>query len=238
MPHRKVIDVMTTDVRSVYTGSPVKQLADQLATGGISALPVLDDEANLVGVVSEADLLHRITYQDDDNEWPRIFRRHRVDRAKARGLVARDLMTAPPITISPTASVVEAATVMQRRGIKRLPVVDDHGTLIGIVSRGDLARLFVRSDEELRTEIETDVLGRTLLASRTATVSVDNGIATLCGRLQRKTEAEIAGELTHRVDGVIDVVNTLTYVEDVRPGTGAGSVPHHRRHDEPGGGRP
>lgn len=227
MTQHTVSDVMTTDVRTVYTHSPVKQIADQLAAAGISALPVLDEEANLVGIVSEADLLHKITYQDDDNQWPRIFRRHRIDRTKAEGLLARDLMTAPPITISPTASVNAAATLMQHHGIKRLPVVNDQGTMVGIISRGDLVRLFVRPDEQIRIEIETDVLRRALqLAPNSATVSVLNGVATLDGQLQRKTQTAMAGELTHRVGGVINVVNTLTYIED--------DTEYHAPHQEAG----
>lgn len=215
MTHRKVRDVMTTQVRNVYLGSPVKLIADELDAGRISAMPVLDDEANVVGVVSEADLLHKITYQDDTEEWPRLFRRHRVDRAKAEGLAARDLMTAPAVTISPNASVVEAALLMEQRHIKRLPVVNDLGSLVGIVSRGDLVRLFLRSDEEIRSEVQEEVLDRALLlSSGSASVWVANGIPTLRGRLKRRSDTQLAAELARRVDGVVDVVNELAWEED------------------------
>lgn len=215
MTHRKVRDVMTTDVRSVYVGSPVKVVAEQLAAGRISGLPVLDDQAKLVGVVSEADLLHKITYQDDADDWPKLFRRHRVDRTKAEGVLARDVMTAPAVTISPAASVVEAATVMERRGLKRLPVVDEDDSLVGILSRADLVRLFVRPDQEIRDEVQAQVLDRVLLLpAGSATVQVTEGVVTLYGKLQRKSEAEIAVELTRRTDGVVDVIDKLTFVED------------------------
>lgn len=214
MTHRTVRDVMTTDVRSVYLGSPVKLIAEQLDLAGITAMPVLNDDADVVGVVSEADLLHKITYQDDTEDWPRFLRRHRTDRAKADGLLARDLMTTPAVTIGPDASVVEAAQLMERRGVKRLPVVDTTGNLVGIVSRGDLIRLFVRSDEALRDEVKADVLDRILLSPSEVTAEVTDGVVTLCGNLRRRSDTELAVEFTRRIDGVIDVVNTLTYVDD------------------------
>ena len=214
MSHRKVKDVMTTAVRSVYVGTSVKLIAEQLDFAGISALPVLNDEADVVGVVSETDLLHKITYQDDTDEWPRLLRRHRTDRTKAEGLLARDLMTTPAITIGPAASVVEAAQLMEKRNVKRLPVVNDTGKLLGIVSRGDLVRLFVRSDEQIREEVETDVFGRVLLHPTGVTAEVSDGVVTLSGKLQRRSAVDIAVEFARRIDGVVKVVNALTYADD------------------------
>jgi CBS domain-containing protein len=214
MTHRRVKDVMTTNVRSVYLGSPVKLIAEQLDLAGITAMPVLNDDADVVGVVSEADLLHKVTYQDDTEGWPRLLRRHRTDRAKADGLNGRDLMTAPAITINPEASVVEAAQLMEQRGVKRMPVVNDTGKLVGIVSRGDLVRLFVRPDEEIRDEVQAEVVDRLLPSPSAVTVEVTDGVVTLRGRLQRKSDTAIAVEFARRIDGVVDLVNALTYVED------------------------
>ncbi|GAA3394960.1 CBS domain-containing protein [Cryptosporangium minutisporangium] len=214
MTHRTVKDVMTTDVRSVYLGSPAKLIAEQLDCAGISAVPVLNDEAAVVGVVSETDLLHKITYQDEGDDWPRLLRRHRTDRAKAAGLVARDLMTAPAITITPDATVVEAAQLMERRGVKRMPVVNDIGKLVGIVSRGDLIRLFVRTDAAIRDEVQADVLDRVLLSPAGVTAEVTDGVVTLGGTLPRRSDTEIAVEFTRRIDGVLDVVSALAYVDD------------------------
>jgi len=214
MSHRKVKDVMTTTVRSVYAGTSVKHIAEQLDFAGISAMPVLDEEANVVGVVSETDLLHKITYQDATDEWPRLLRRHRTDRAKADGLLARDLMTAPAITIDADASVVEAAQLMEKHNVKRLPVVNDTGKLLGIVSRGDLVRLFVRSDAQIRDEVETEVFGRILLHPAGVTAEVADGVVTLSGTLPRRSDAEIAVEFARRIDGVVKVVDTLAYVDD------------------------
>ncbi|EXG82499.1 CBS-domain-containing membrane protein [Cryptosporangium arvum DSM 44712] len=215
MTHRKVRDVMTTDVRTVHVGSPAKTVAGQLEAGSVSALPVVDDDRHVVGVVSEADLLHKITYQDDADDLPRIFRRHRADRAKADGESARTLMTSPAVTIGPGASVVEAAALMERHHVKRLPVVDDTGDLIGIVSRRDLIRMFTRTDDEIRAEVEHEVLDRVLmLEPGTASAWVANGHVTLRGRLRRKSETEIAVALAGRVDGVVGVANSMTFDQD------------------------
>ncbi|MFI5960057.1 CBS domain-containing protein [Cryptosporangium sp. NPDC051539] len=216
MTHRTVRDVMTTDVRTVYTGSPAKVVAEQLDEGRVSALPVVDDELRVVGVVSEADLLHKITYQDDDHdEWARFLRRHRADRAKAEGASAGSLMSAPAVTIRPGASVVEAARRMERHHVKRLPVVDDTGELIGIVSRRDLVRVFARSDAEIRSEVEAEVFDRVLLLEPgTATAWVANGVVTLRGELARRTDVRIAVDLTRRVDGVVGVDDRLGYRVD------------------------
>ncbi|GAA0222845.1 CBS domain-containing protein [Cryptosporangium japonicum] len=215
MTHRHVRDVMTTEVRTVYIGAPVKVVAEELEAGRVSALPVVDDDRRVVGIVSEADLLHKITYQDDVDDWPRLLRRHRTDRAKAEAASAGTLMTSPAVTIGPGASVVEAAALMEHRNVKRLPVIDDTGDLIGIVSRRDLVRLFTRKDEDIRTEVEHEVFGRVLmLTPGTASAWVANGHVTLRGRLQRKSETEIAAELTRRIDGVVGVANSLTFGQD------------------------
>ncbi|MFG1928839.1 CBS domain-containing protein [Cryptosporangium sp. NPDC048952] len=214
MTHRTVKEVMTANVHSVHVGSSVKSIAERLDGTGITAVPVLDDETNVVGVVSETDLLHKITYQDDTDEWPRFLRRHRTDRAKAEGLLAGDLMTSPAVTIGPDNSVVEAAQRMEKYKVKRMPVVNDTGELVGIVSRGDLIRLFVRSDAAIQEEVAHEVVGRVLLSPPGVTVVVADGIVTLAGPVQRRSAAEIALELSRRVDGVVDVVNALAYAED------------------------
>lgn len=215
MTHRQVRDVMTTDVLTVYVGTPAKVIAEQLEAGHVSALPVVDDDRRVVGIVSEADLLHKITYQDDVDDWPRFLRRHRADRAKAAAASARTLMSSPAVTIGPGASVVEAAALMERHHVKRLPVVDDTGDLIGIVSRRDLVRMFTRSDEAIRTEVEQEVFRQVLmLTPGTAAAWVADGHVTLRGRLPRKSETEIAAELTRRIDGVVGVANSMTFDQD------------------------
>ncbi|MFI5957330.1 CBS domain-containing protein [Cryptosporangium sp. NPDC051539] len=214
MTHRTVSDVMTNAVQSAYVRTPVKTIAERLDWAGVTAMPVLDDDAEVVGVVSEADLLHKVTYQDDADGWPRLLRRHRTDRDKAEGLLAQDVMTAPAITIAPGASVVEAAQLLERHRVKRLPVVNDTGKLVGVVSRADLVRLLTRPDDEILEEVRADVIGRVLLSPEGVAVGVSDGVVTLTGTLPRRSQIGIAVEFARRVDGVIEVVDALTYTED------------------------
>jgi CBS domain-containing protein len=220
MRHLKVDDVMTRRVATVQVGAPFKDVARLLAERKISAVPVLDNDGKLVGVVSEADLLRKEQYHEDAMPTRRRFgsRRERVFRAKARGDFAGDVMTTPAITVGPEASVVEAAKVMIERNVKRLPVVDFDGCLVGIVSRADLLWVFLRPDDEIAEEIRTEVFAQVLLQEPTYTVTVNNGIVMLSGRLDRRSAVEIAERLVRAVDGVVDVVNGLTYrVDDSGP---------------------
>ncbi|GAA3394924.1 CBS domain-containing protein [Cryptosporangium minutisporangium] len=215
MRHRTVRDVMTTDVVTVRVGTPAKDVAEQLDRHRISGVPVLDEAGHVAGVVTATDLLHKITYQEDGDEWPRFLRRHRVDREKAHGTTANDLMTSPATTIGPDASIVEAATVLESGGVKRLPVVDVVGALVGIVSRADLVKVFTRPDHQIRDEIVTDVVERALLLPPAAiTVDVTEGVVTLRGHLERRSEAVLAAALARRVDGVVRVVDELGYLND------------------------
>jgi CBS domain-containing protein len=216
MRHLKVDDVMTRRVATVQVGAPFKEVARLLAERKISAVPVLDGDGKLAGIVSEADLLRKEQYHEDAMPTRRRFgsRRERVFRAKARGDFAGDVMTTPAITVGPEATVVEAAKLMIEQDVKRLPVVDSDGCLVGIVSRADLLWVFLRPDDEIAEEIRTDVFARILLQEPTYTVTVNNGMVLLSGKLDRRSTVEIAERLVRAVDGVVDVVNGLTYRVD------------------------
>ena len=122
-------------------------------------------------------------------------------------------MTADLVTIGPGATLIEAATLMTERKVKRLPVVDQTGALVGIISRADLIKVFLRSDEEIKEEILREVFVHVLWADPTAVqINVRDGIVTLAGSVEQKSTIPIAERLTRRVDGVIDVINHLTYL--------------------------
>ncbi|MGH3738324.1 MAG: CBS domain-containing protein [Micromonosporaceae bacterium] len=216
MTHRTVQDVMTRDVATVTTDTPYREIVDLLAERKVSAVPVLDDAGQVVGVVSEADLLRKIEYSDA-TEPPPMFEwgRRRVARGKAHSGVARDLMSSPAYVIGPHASIVAGAKLMDTEGVKRLPVVTESGQLAGIVSRRDLLSVFLRSDAQLRREIEREVVRRVLWATPAELgVSVDNGVVTLAGTVERRSLIEIACRLTRGIDGVVDVVDRLEYDTD------------------------
>ena len=213
-----VRDVMTEAVLVVRLTTPFKEVVRLLAERGISALPVVDEDGRLAGVVSEADLLYKEEYGKDQPR-RRLMLLTSPDeiaaRSKASADVAGQLMTSPAVTIGPDATVVEAAKVMDRRRVKRLPVVDAEGTLVGIVSRVDLLKAFLRADDEIRAEVTREVFMRVLWADpEKFEVTVEDGIVTLSGELELRSSTVIAERLTRQVDGVIDVIGRLSYVID------------------------
>ncbi|MEU3166396.1 CBS domain-containing protein [Streptosporangium sp. NPDC006930] len=223
-----VKDVMTTKVTSVRGDAPFKDVAEALITHTVSALPVVDDEGHVIGIVSEEDLLHKEGFKEryyrEGYQPPlRIRLLHRLGqkggdgRAKARGDTAADLMTAPAITIQQHASVVSAIRLMIEHGVKRLPVVDADGSLQGIVSRHDLLKVFVRGDADIAREVEENILGHSLWAApNTATATVAHGVVTLSGHMHRREDAQLAVRITQRVNGVVDVIDNLEWdVDDV-----------------------
>ncbi|WP_434739947.1 CBS domain-containing protein [Micromonospora sp. SH-82] len=216
----QVGDVMTGDVVSVAGETPYRQVVDAVLRHGISAVPVVDADRRVLGVVSEADLLHKIEHSGHPQQ-RRIFvgRRDRDAREKADALLARDLMTAPAVTTHADAPLPAAARTMAREQVKRLPVLDDLGRLVGIVTRSDLLRVHLRSDTEIRMDVIQEVLRR-VLAVRDGLVSVQvrDGAVTLTGRLDQRTDVEVAGRLTTRISGVVRVVNEISYdLDDQAP---------------------
>jgi CBS domain-containing protein len=147
-----VKDVMTSRVVWVTQDVPYKEMAAALRENRVSAFPVLDDEGKVIGVVSEADLLTKEALDGGYDGMPGMITGllRRQQQGKARGTTAADLMTHPAVTISPDAAVEDAARFMYRNKIKRLPVVDSDGHLIGIIGRADVLSVFDRSDHEIR----------------------------------------------------------------------------------------
>lgn len=229
----KVRDVMSTEVASVNGSSSFKDVAEVLIAHGVSAVPVVDGEGHVVGVVSEADLLRKEEFKEQyyrEGYQPplRARLRHRLSRDggdvrdKARGDTAAALMTAPAVTVRPHASVVSAMRLMEEHGVKRLPVVDEEGILEGIVSRHDLLKIFLRSDAGIAEEVREDILEHSLWTEpHDTTVTVSDGIVTLAGRMRRRSDARLVARMTRRVNGVVDVIDELEWdVDDTPPWRG------------------
>jgi CBS domain-containing protein len=215
MAHRKIREVMTADVVTVTLGTRFKELVRVTAEHQISGLPVLDSGGRVVGVISEADLLRKEEYQQDPAATrPPRWRRWR-ERARAKGRTAGELMSSPAITVSPDATVVQAARLLDRHRIKRLVVTSADGRVAGIVTPRDLLRVYLRSDDEIRAEIISEVLSDSLGTNPLLVkVNVADGVVTLEGELERKSMIPLAVRLTHAVDGVVDVVDRLTFASD------------------------
>ncbi|MFG2058159.1 CBS domain-containing protein [Micromonospora sp. NPDC048930] len=215
----QVQDVMTTDVASVREGTAYREIVDVLTGRHVTAVPVVDGARQVLGVVSEADLLYKVELLGQPQERRILPNRHRREaRAKAGATLAADLMTAPPVTVRPDASLVAAARIMDERHVKRLPVVDDLGRLVGIVTRGDLLKVHLRPDADIRRDVVDEVLRHTLgVPDRVVDVTVAGGVVTLTGQLDRWSTVHLALRLTRQVSGVVEVVDALGYAIDDAP---------------------
>jgi CBS domain-containing protein len=206
-------DVMTRDVVSVGERATYRELVQTLAAKGISAVPVVDGAGRVVGVVSEADLLHKVEFAGAE-EHPKGLGGfiRRAARVKSEADRAADLMSSPPITAAARMSLTEAVRLLDTNNIKRLPVVDDGGNLVGIVSRADLLRMHTRTDEEILDDIRERVLRETMwIDPASLDVRVEAGVVSLGGQVDRKSTATIVDQLCSGVAGVVDVRNGLTW---------------------------
>jgi CBS domain-containing protein len=207
-----VADVMTKDVVTAQTDASYKQIVETLTEHRISGLPVIDAAGGVVGVVSEADLLYKEEFASPHQRPRRLTMRHKAARAKAASDTAGELMTTPAVTVPAQLRVGEAARILTRRGLKRLPVVDACNRLVGIVTRTDLLTVFLRGDDEIRDEIIDEVITGNLWEDPARIhVGVSDGVATLRGQLEIDTLVPIAVDLTASVPGVVDVINELTF---------------------------
>ena len=200
-----VRDVMTRRVVSVREDASFKEMADMLRRTRISAFPVIDKSNRVIGVVSEADLLVKEAVQATGTSIVAALR-HIREEDKAQGVTAGDLMTRPAITISPDAPVPEAARIMYDRRVKRLPVVNAAGHLLGIVSRTDVLAVFNRPDEEIRDEILHRVLPAAAVSKPAEfEVTVRDGIVTISGPAQSEQTARNLLDAARHVQGVVAV---------------------------------
>ncbi|WP_406090303.1 CBS domain-containing protein [Streptomyces sp. NBC_01013] len=207
-----VADVMTKKVVAVAPGAGFKEIVEAMARWKVTALPVLEKDHRVIGVVSEADLLPKEEFHE---RGPGLIEQmHRLgDTGKAGSLCAGDLMTSPAVTVSPDTLLPQAARLMATHRIKRLPVVD-MGVLAGIVSRSDLLKVFLRPDSELADDIRHQVIERLFpLQSAHARVEVTDGVVTLSGEVHDGTLIPVAARLAQAVEGVVDVRCELTVAE-------------------------
>lgn len=206
----KVADAMSADVVTVAAETPLKDAAVLLAERRISGLPVVEAGA-VVGVVSEADIVARSTGRRESRSLlGALFGGDRDEECVADATV-KDAMSSPAITIAPGRQVAEAARVMVEHRVNRLPVVEDSG-LVGIVTRADLVRAFVRPDVELEREIREDVAETALwIDSGKLDVTVDRGVVKLGGEVERRADAELLERFTAAVPGVVSVLSELRW---------------------------
>ena len=225
-----VRDAMTRSVVSIRRGTPLKEVAQVLIDNGIGGVPVVDLDGAVLGVVSEADLLVKEQGAGAIRHRPlaRIFGESREARSqlvKLAATTADQAMTTPAITISPGRPIHEAAAIMTARRVNRLPVVED-GRLIGIISRADLVRAYVRTDDELAETIRRDViLGILWLDPAVFSVEVKDGMARIGGRVERRSTAEMIEHAVRMVPGIVGVDASVSWSLDDRELQPAGIDP-------------
>ncbi|MFE5806096.1 CBS domain-containing protein [Streptomyces sp. NPDC056491] len=221
MKHIKVADLMTAEVVSVAPDTAFKDVAKLLAQYGVSGLPVLDDEDRVVGVVSQTDILAHAA-PDPRTTRPAV--------PPAGPPTAGDVMSAPAVTVHAEGTAADAARLMTRRGIERLPVVDEEDRLVGIVTRRDLLRLFVRPDSEIRRRVTDEVLTEVLgVPAGDIEVHVVDGFVTLNGRVERRSQLAVLLSLVEQLDGVVAVASHVGARTDDTLATHAG----HARDAQP-----
>lgn len=208
----KVSEIMTANVITVGPEASLKEAARRMIGAEISGLVVVDADGAVVGVISEADFVKSeagrragkraglLKWMSREKPFP--------DSERSVG----EVMTTDLVTIGPDADHAEAARVMRKANVKRLPVVDEHGGLVGLVSRTDILRVFIRPDAEIIAEIRDRVMRKVLwIDPRPVTVACEDGNVTLSGTLETQTDAELLVELTMRLDGVVSVRDHLTW---------------------------
>jgi CBS domain-containing protein len=233
MPHWPIHNVMTSDVITASDDASVAEVAAILADRRISAVPIVNQFDVVVGVVSWTDLHQTIEPAEQDDNGPgRWLRRRRPADVRWPDRVAAEVMSAPPVTVRPEASLAAAGRLMHQHNVGRLLVTDRAGRLVGIMTRRDLLKVHARLDAVIREEVAHRILGKTLVMHPgSVQVAVDDGAVTLTGRIGRKSSAAAAVALTETVAGVTGVVDGLTFdTDDTVPPPASGRRPHDRLH--------
>jgi CBS-domain-containing membrane protein len=181
---------------------------------------VIGERLEVLGVVSEADIVAKEAGPEAHDRrmiaW--LLGGGQVDEAKLAARTAAEAMTSPAVTVRAEQKVPEAARLMTNEQIKRLPVVDPQGALVGIVTRSDLVRAFARTDQEIERELRDTVLRTLWIEEPGLNVRVERGEVRLSGKIQRRADAELLETFAARVPGVVDVHSTLRWAwDDTKP---------------------
>jgi CBS domain-containing protein len=211
-----VADVMTRNVVAVNRSTPLQQVAELMSRHGIDSVPIVDSDGRPVEVISAAEMITPEQAEAALPAWKRLWRRLRGIRpeATATGTAA----IAPDMaTIAPDACLSLAARRLERGSLRNLLVVDADGRLVGVFSRSDALRSFLRSDADIRAATEREVIRFALgLTSDEVQVHVAEGVVTLTGSVKRRSETQVAGTLSERLPGVVGVRNRLQFATDDR----------------------
>ncbi|MBT8197338.1 MAG: CBS domain-containing protein [Acidimicrobiia bacterium] len=216
----RAVDIMSKGVVTVTPEETLKAAARLMIGEGVSGLPVVDGAGAVVGIITEADFLAKEASRGR-TRYRRLLDTIFGEEEIVKAELVSEAMTPDPITIDPHARVSEAARIMDENKVKRLPVVDTAGKLLGIVSRADVVGAFIRPDEVIEAQLRQDVIRRILMIDdKELAVSVKDGIVMVGGTVPTKTDARLLEELAARLEGVIRVDADLSWrVDDtIAPG--------------------
>jgi len=192
-------DIMTSPVHTVWQNASVESAAELMTAKSVTALPVVDLDGVLVGMVSEADLLwHRVPAEPTTD----ASAVSDTDPACRPGMVS-EVMSAYPLTTTPATDVAEVAETMLDNDVRSMPVLDGQ-VIVGIVSRRDILRVMVRTDDQLTREVQHR-LDEYADGRRRWTATVDGGVATVAGEYSSETERAVVIVLARTVPGVAGV---------------------------------
>jgi CBS domain-containing protein len=209
-PPLRVRDVMAVPAASVRGDLSFAEIARALSREHVGSMPVVDAEDRVIGVISQSDLLAKAAVEASGHRPGPIGRmRERRLHEQAHGETAEALMTSPAVAVYPGSSIAEAAWVMSLSRLKRLPVTDHEGRLVGVVHRDTLLRALVRDDSKIRQEIEAEILERHFPSAReTVEVTVRNGEVEVSGRMDKGGIPQLLEEIK-KIDDVTEVVDHL-----------------------------
>ena len=194
----KVADVMTPDVVTVHPETSFKDCVEMIGIHRVGALPVADADGRLIGIITESDLLRKEELKGGPADW------------KGTARVAAEAMTRGVVTVGPETAVGAAARLMHRASVRHLPVVAEGGRLVGIVARADLLKVFLRSDESIRREVEEELLPEAFhVPAGSLEVDVRDGVVHLIGSVESERLLHLLPAFVERVDGVVGVVSRL-----------------------------
>ena len=223
----RVVDLMASEVISVQRTTPLRESARIMVEHGISGLPVTNDEGTLVGIISEGDFLRKEVDRGALTGTGLLGLLFDNRESLAEAEMVGEVMSDNVFTISPDATLVEAARTMTTHGVKRLPVVDRDGKLLGIISRRDIVNSYTRPDELIEDEIQEDILKRLLfLDPDLVNIEVVGGVVKISGELPTRSDARLLEAMVQRTDGVIRAELDLTWkVDDTQVSTEQAPLP-------------
>lgn len=203
-------EVMTRDVFVARLETTFRELVRLIEDHRVHALPVVDERRRVLGVVAESDLLIKEVLAEGHVRTPL----QRRGRARLAGTTAGEIMTSPAVTVDPSQTLGHAARVLHRRHIGRLPVVEDDGLLIGILTRSDLLKIFLRSDADLLVAVQEAIAAVDDPPSRTISATVDDGVVVLHGSAPLHSQVVAVRDRVRRVPGIVRLDVKATAVFD------------------------